>query len=75
LKEALYRQRSLRGERLPGHDDLAMLGALRERLDSGLYKPPDLPVAILRIDTTVPAGYAPAVTEIVRFVQERLPGC
>lgn len=68
-----YRERAVRGERHPGHDDLAVIDTLRERLATGLYEPPELPIPLLRIDTTAPDGYVPRFEEIVRFVRERMP--
>lgn len=67
-----YRDRAARGERHPGHDDLHLLDVLRERLASDRYEPPNLPVPLLRIDTTTAAGYAPGFDEIVSFVEQRL---
>lgn len=77
-----YRERAERGERHPGHHDLAVVDAVATALTTGEYEPLDLPVPTLQIDTTVgerserhggateQAGhsYAPSLDEVLAFV-------
>ena len=63
-----YRERAERGERHPGHHDLAVADAVAAALTSGEYEPLDLGVPTLRIDTTTRERYAPSLDEVLAFV-------
>jgi predicted kinase len=52
------------------HPDLERLPSLVKDLEDGRFEPLDLPVPILRVDTT--DGYRPTIEAIIRFV--RHPG-
>jgi predicted kinase len=67
-----YQERAARGERHPGHFDREALPRVRQLLAAGGYEPLDLPLPLLRVDTTTPAEYVPDFATIVRFVQEHL---
>lgn len=60
--------RSGASDRHPGHFDEANLESVLNRMAEGAFEPLDLPVPLLRIDTT--NGYDPPLSEIVRFVRE-----
>ena len=72
-----YRERAERGERHPGHHDLAVADAVASALTTGEYEPLALPIPTLRVDTTSGPGdateehgYAPPFRRIVDFVSE-----
>jgi predicted kinase len=64
-----YRDRAERGERHPGHNDLASLPRLRQTLAEGRSEPLDLGVPVLRVVTTGPTDYDPSYDEILAFAR------
>ncbi len=60
--------RSGAGDRHAGHHDTEALPNVLEGITKGIFDPLDLPLPVLRIDTT--DGYDPALPDIVRFVRE-----
>ncbi|HLZ07560.1 MAG TPA: AAA family ATPase, partial [Chloroflexota bacterium] len=62
-----YARRASDGSRHPGHHDGALGSTDLERLANGVYAPLDLPIPILRVDTTGP--YRPEFETIVEFVR------
>ncbi|MCC6628735.1 MAG: hypothetical protein IT340_15195 [Chloroflexi bacterium] len=62
------RERAERGERHPGHHDLAVLDQLQEEMAGGRFEPLALNVPVLRVDTTTEREYAPRYEEIVAFL-------
>ncbi len=66
-------QRFAEGGRHPGHHDEAAISEVLSSLRSGAYDPLDLPIPVLRVDTS--AGYMPRFERIREFVQSGdLPG-
>jgi predicted kinase len=63
-----YRQRALDGSRHPGHHDTSpeTLADLEASLASNRHLPLDLPIPLLRIDTT--NGYDPGLNTISAFI-------
>lgn len=67
-----YRERAERGERHPGHHDLAVIPRLRDYLAAGRCEPPDLAIPLLRVDTTgAPTAlpYVPEFDDILAFIR------
>ncbi len=62
-----YSQRFGKGGRHPGHHDEAAISEVLSSLQSGTYDPLDLPVPVLRVDTS--AGYVPRFERIREFVR------
>jgi predicted kinase len=65
-----YRERAERGERHAGHSDVTVIPRLRAYLASGRCDPLDLPIPLLRVDTTVTEErihYVPPFDEILAF--------
>ena len=67
-----YVARAHRGERHPGHHDVAVVPRLWQTLQDGSFEPLNLGVPTLLVDTT--DGYVPALPEIVKFVRQRISG-
>ena len=63
------RERAERGERHPGHHDLAVIPQLQAELATGRFEPLALDVPTLRVDTTTTQEYAPDFEEIMAFVR------
>jgi predicted kinase len=64
-----YKQRAESGDRHPGHQDAdaETLAELDESIDEGRYKPLDLDVPLLRVDTT--DHFSPNVETIRQFIE------
>ncbi len=65
-RERRHRDRFQHGERHPGHHDGVMPAEVRINVAAGVYDALDLPIPIVRVDTT--AGYAPGIAEIDAFI-------
>jgi predicted kinase len=63
-----FRERTERGERHAGHHDADVALVLRDQVDAGQFEPLDLGVPTLRVDTTTVDEYAPALRDIVAFL-------
>lgn len=63
-------RRAVSGERHPGHHDAILLPGVLAGIDAGLYQPLNIPVPLLRIDTT--DGYAPDFSHIMAFIRATL---
>ncbi len=59
-------------DRHAGHYDLEALPGVLDRIANKAFDPLDLPVPLLRIDTT--DGHDPPLRDIVRFVRDRAMG-
>lgn len=63
-------RRAISGERHPGHHDAIVLPGVLAGMDAGIYHPLDIPVPLLRIDTT--DGYSPDFSHIMAFIRATL---
>jgi len=67
---ARHIDRSMRGDRHPGHHDGVMPEDVRANVDAGVFEPLALAIPLLRIDTT--QGYTPSLIDIISFVDDAL---
>jgi len=65
-RERRHSDRFRQGRRHPGHHDGVMPAEVRIDVAAGMYDALDLPIPVLRVDTT--AGYAPGIAEIDAFI-------
>lgn len=70
-----YRERSERGERHPGHNDLGVIPRLRENLSTGRCEPLEFDIPLCRVDTTTSeeeVRYVPSFAAILAFVIQHI---
>jgi predicted kinase len=67
-----YVARAQRGERHPGHHDVAVVPRLRQTLRDGSFEPLALGIPTLLVDTT--DGYAPDLPQVLAFLRQQISG-